>query len=88
MARRRRQVRHLSPFTFTSFINSFSSLTSFTPFPRAYPIGGLCYYLSPPDTLSSVLTDPIHAILYITFMLGRSAGLILAILAFPPSPSS
>jgi len=82
---------HFSPFTFTSFINSMSSLTSFTPFPRAYPIGGLCYYLSPPDTLSSVLTDPIHAILYITFMLGRSAGLILnilAILAFPPSPSS
>merc|ERR1711977_805720 len=30
---------------------------------RAYPIGGLCYYLSPPDTLASVLTDPIHAIL-------------------------
>merc|ERR1712115_527800 len=27
---------------------------------RAYPIGGLCYYLSPPDTLASVLTDPIH----------------------------
>merc|ERR1711988_1959791 len=40
---------------------------------RAYPIGGLCYYLSPPDTLASVLTDPIHAILYITFMLGSCA---------------
>merc|ERR1712080_352132 len=40
---------------------------------RAYPIGGLCYYLSPPDTLGSVLTDPIHAILYITFMLGSCA---------------
>merc|ERR1711970_1100435 len=40
---------------------------------RAYPIGGLCYYLSPPDTLASVLTDPIHAILYITFMPGSCA---------------
>merc|ERR1712147_151376 len=40
---------------------------------RAYPVGGLCYYLSPPDTLASVLTDPIHAILYITFMLGSCA---------------
>merc|ERR1719334_3100606 len=40
---------------------------------RAYPIGGLCYYLSPPDTLASVLTDPIHACLYITFMLGSCA---------------
>ena len=38
-----------------------------------FPIGGLCYYLSPPDTLGSVLTDPIHAILYITFMLGSCA---------------
>merc|ERR1712186_112344 len=40
---------------------------------RAYPIGGLCYYLSPPDTLASVLTDPIHALLYIFFMLGSCA---------------
>ena len=40
---------------------------------RAYPIGGLCYYLSPPETLGSILTDPIHAILYITFMLGSCA---------------
>merc|ERR1711992_470651 len=40
---------------------------------RAYPIGGLCYYLSPPETLGSVLTDPIHAILYIFFMLGSCA---------------
>jgi len=40
---------------------------------RAYPIGGLCYYFSPPETLSSILTDPIHAILYITFMLGSCA---------------
>jgi len=40
---------------------------------RAYPIGGLCYYFSPPETLGSILTDPIHAILYITFMLGSCA---------------
>merc|ERR1719460_1548201 len=40
---------------------------------RAYPIGGLCYYFSPPETLGSILTDPIHAILYISFMLGSCA---------------
>lgn len=40
---------------------------------RAYPIGGLCYYLSPPETLSHILEDPIHAILYIAFMLGSCA---------------
>merc|ERR1712032_531977 len=37
---------------------------------RAFPVGGLCYYLSPPETLASMFTDPIH---YITFMLGSCA---------------
>ena len=40
---------------------------------RAYPVGGLCYYLSPPETLGRVLEDPIHAMLYIFFMLGSCA---------------
>lgn len=40
---------------------------------RSYPIGGLCYYLSPPDSLSAMFSDPVHAILYITFMLGSCA---------------
>ncbi|KAJ8301634.1 hypothetical protein KUTeg_020621 [Tegillarca granosa] len=40
---------------------------------RSYPIGGLCYYLSPPETLSHVAEDPIHAVLYIIFMLGSCA---------------
>uniref|UniRef100_A0A1A9VF40 Translocon Sec61/SecY plug domain-containing protein n=1 Tax=Glossina austeni TaxID=7395 RepID=A0A1A9VF40_GLOAU len=40
---------------------------------RSYPIGGLCYYLSPPESVGHILTDPIHAILYIVFMLGSCA---------------
>ena len=40
---------------------------------RAYPIGGLCYYFSPPETLGHILEDPIHAVLYIFFMLGSCA---------------
>lgn len=36
---------------------------------RAYPVGGLCYYLSPPISLSHIAGDPIHALLYICFML-------------------
>jgi len=40
---------------------------------RSYPIGGLCYYLSPPESFQSMLTDPVHAILYIVFMLGSCA---------------
>jgi len=40
---------------------------------RSYPIGGLCYYLSPPESFGSMLVDPIHAVLYIAFMLGSCA---------------
>lgn len=40
---------------------------------RAYPVGGLCYYFSPPEALGHVLEDPIHAVLYIFFMLGSCA---------------
>lgn len=40
---------------------------------RSYPVGGLCYYLSPPENLGSILSDPIHAVLYIVFMLGSCA---------------
>uniref|UniRef100_A0A673NH91 Protein transport protein Sec61 subunit alpha-like 1 n=1 Tax=Sinocyclocheilus rhinocerous TaxID=307959 RepID=A0A673NH91_9TELE len=40
---------------------------------RAYPVGGLCYYLSPPESFGTVLEDPVHAIIYIIFMLGSCA---------------
>jgi len=40
---------------------------------RSYPIGGLCYYLSPPESLGQIGQDPVHALLYIVFMLGSCA---------------
>lgn len=40
---------------------------------RAYPVGGLCYYLSPPDTTAHIISDPLHAITYIVFMLTSCA---------------
>merc|ERR1712159_732377 len=40
---------------------------------RSYPTGGLCYYLSPPESLSQIGVDPIHALVYIIFMLGSCA---------------
>jgi len=40
---------------------------------RSYPIGGLCYYLSPPESFYSILSDPIHATCYLFFMLGSCA---------------
>lgn len=42
--------------------------------PRSYPIGGLCYYLSPPNKPSQVTQDPIYAVVYTVFMIG-SCGL-------------
>lgn len=36
-------------------------------------MGGLCYYLSPPESFTSVLDDPFHAVIYIVFMLGSCA---------------
>ena len=40
---------------------------------RSYPIGGLCYYLSPPESLGQITVDPVHALMYIIFMLGSCA---------------
>jgi len=37
------------------------------------PIGGLVYYISPPQGVSEFIRDPIHAISYIVFILGTCA---------------
>jgi len=39
----------------------------------SHPTGGLCYYLSPPESWKSVTSDPMHAVLYVIFMLGSCA---------------
>lgn len=41
--------------------------------PRSYPIGGLCYYLSPPRTPLQVTQDPVYAVVYTIFMIGSCA---------------
>ncbi|VDM44608.1 unnamed protein product [Toxocara canis] len=40
---------------------------------RSYPTGGICYYLSPPETLAHVMEDPVHCVIYVVFMLGSCA---------------
>ena len=40
---------------------------------RSYPTGGLCYFLSPPETVGHIIEDPFHAVIYIIFMLGSCA---------------
>ena len=37
------------------------------------PIGGLAYYISPPQSLYDIQKDPIHAIIYTVFVLSSCA---------------
>lgn len=37
------------------------------------PVGGLVYYISPPRTFTEVVTDPIHSIIYLVFVLSACA---------------
>lgn len=37
------------------------------------PVGGLAYYLSAPHSFAEVAADPLHAVLYVTFVLGICA---------------
>jgi len=39
----------------------------------SYPVGGICYYLSPSRSIYHFVTDPIHSVLYVAFMLGSCA---------------
>jgi len=36
---------------------------------HSIPVGGLAYYVSPPQTLMDILSDPVHALIYISFIL-------------------
>jgi protein transport protein SEC61 subunit alpha len=40
---------------------------------QSYPVAGLVYYLSPPTSLTDIATDPLHAIVYIVFILTACA---------------
>merc|ERR1711906_100729 len=36
---------------------------------QSIPVGGLAYYISPPHTFSAVWEDPLHALIYVAFVL-------------------
>jgi len=36
-------------------------------------VGGLAYYVSPPSSLSEIVTDPVHALFYFAFILTACA---------------
>jgi len=37
------------------------------------PVGGMAYYVSPPTSFTEILSDPLHALLYIVFILTACA---------------
>uniref|UniRef100_A0A8C5XKZ9 Translocon Sec61/SecY plug domain-containing protein n=1 Tax=Microcebus murinus TaxID=30608 RepID=A0A8C5XKZ9_MICMU len=40
---------------------------------HSYPVGSLCYYLSPPESMRAIFEDPVHVVVYVIFMLGSCA---------------
>merc|ERR1712032_146105 len=36
---------------------------------QSIPVGGLAYYISPPHTFGNILEDPLHAVIYVSFVL-------------------
>jgi len=41
--------------------------------PQLSAVSGIAYYMSPPHTITAALLDPIHTLVYITFMLSACA---------------
>lgn len=37
------------------------------------PIGGLAYYMMPPQSFAEIVKDPLHCLFYITFVMGTCA---------------
>ncbi|KAI8834708.1 SecY subunit domain-containing protein [Chytridium lagenaria] len=46
--------------------------------PQEFASGGFAYYISPPQTLAAVTQDPLHFVVYVTFMLSACAFLSTA----------
>lgn len=40
---------------------------------HSVPVGGLAYYVSPPSSLAEIISDPFHALFYLTFVLTACA---------------
>jgi hypothetical protein len=40
------------------------------------PVGGLVYYISPPESLANAAANPVHTLFYVAFMLGSEWPLV------------
>jgi protein transport protein SEC61 subunit alpha len=36
---------------------------------QSIPVGGFAYYISPPQSFSDIITDPIHVVIYVSFVM-------------------
>ena len=36
---------------------------------QSIPVGGFAYYISPPNSVSNIWEDPLHALIYVSFVL-------------------
>ncbi|KAF4701558.1 Protein transport protein Sec61 subunit alpha [Perkinsus olseni] len=40
---------------------------------QSIPVGGIAYYISPPNSFTDAISDPIHVVVYVTFVLTSCA---------------
>eukprot|EP01006_Ploeotia_vitrea_P042466 TRINITY_DN66629_c1_g8_i2.p1 TRINITY_DN66629_c1_g8~~TRINITY_DN66629_c1_g8_i2.p1 ORF type:complete len:482 (-),score=79.48 TRINITY_DN66629_c1_g8_i2:52-1497(-) len=57
---------------FVSFVGKWET-PEFSPQGTFIPVGGLAYYVSPPQSFGDMLTDPFHAVFYVAFVLTTCA---------------
>jgi len=55
------------------FIALFGSWETYENSGQSFPVGGFCYYISPPNALAEIFTDPLHFFFYVAFVLGTCA---------------
>lgn len=65
--------RNLRGNFFVDLFGHWREVDTGAPTPHYIPIGGLAYYLTPPGNVREILVDPVHAIVYVAFVLGACA---------------
>jgi len=65
--------RRFSTNFLVGLFGKWREVNGYGPQAQAIPVGGLAYYVSPPGNLLDALTDPIHTVIYLVFILGTCA---------------
>merc|ERR1712010_392201 len=55
------------------FVNLLGQWREDLQYSQSIPVNGLAYYVSPPANLSEIVEDPLHALIYLAFMLTACA---------------